>query len=157
MWHFALRQHDAVVRQRSSVSAACLHQCWVEMESMYLLFWHEFKSSLRSSQSSFPLGMLGTLDIAQGALAVNSAYQTWVVALTDPCLPISPPVQLHCLQLAHLPKAAIQTNGLILHEKHSMYSATLLTQRQSKALTRLLDYETIVTVMLSDLLYLNLT
>ena len=32
--------HDAVLRQHSSVSAAWLHQCCVEMESMISLSWH---------------------------------------------------------------------------------------------------------------------
>ncbi len=41
--------------------------------------------------------MLGTFAVVQGAC------QTWVVALTDPYLPITPPFQLHFLQLARLP------------------------------------------------------
>jgi len=68
------------------------------------------KTAQGSSQLSFPVSMLGTFAVVQGALAVNSACQTCVVALNDACLHVSPPSHLEFLQLAHLPKAAIQTN-----------------------------------------------
>ncbi len=54
-------------------------------------------------------------------------------------------------------QAAIQINGVILHEKHSMYSATCIIQGRLKAMTHLLDHERTVIVMLSDILNLNLT